>query len=516
MRAWRFWAGLLLAASLLAGWPAAMSAQAAQAAQDKTPDTPIRIGVLTYKGPEKCLQDWTPTAQYLAAQVPGHAFVIVPLDYGTLREQVRDREVDFVLANPLVFVDVEASFGVSRLATMRYLGPMGYYAVFGGVFFCRADRADIRSLADLKGKTFMAVDEISFGGWLLAWRDLKAAGLDPYRQFKKLAFVDAHEKVPLAVKKGEVDAGTCRTGTLEKLAAQGLISLDDFFIINRQENQTYPYLRSTATYPEWTMGRLKGVSDELGERVALALLAMPPDHPAARAASHAGWTIPQNYQPVREIMMELRLGPYKDMAQITLAEVLLRYWLVLALALAVFVALATAFGVAFRLNRRIRLANASLQAEAQERTLAEERFRTMADFAFHWEMWRDAKGNFVYISPSCKKMTGYTAEEFYADPGLLERIIHPDDVGRVIDHLQDNWAGPDKTTYEFRIITREGQERWIGHQCRPVLGAEGGVLGRRATHQDITEMKKSQSEERRLEAELAQARARIAELERRG
>jgi PAS domain S-box-containing protein len=424
--------------------------------------------------------------------------------------------MEFVLANPLVFVDVEASFEVSRIATMKFLGPMGYYAVFGGVFFCRADRADIRRLADLKGKTFMAVDEISFGGWLLAWRDLKAAGLDPYRQFKKLSFVDSHEKVPLAVKNGEVDAGTCRTGTLEKLAARGQIRLEDFFVINRQGTETYPYLRSTAVYPEWTMGRLKGVADELGEKVAVALLSMPPDHPAAQAASHAGWTIPQNYQPVREIMMELHLGPYKDLAQITTAELLGRYWLELLLAATVFVVLAVAFLVAARLNRVIGLANARLQSEAQERTLAEERFRTMADFAFHWEMWRDAKGNFIYTSPSCKKITGYTAEEFYADPGLLERIIHPEDVGAVIDHLQDNWAGPDKTTFEFRIITREGQERWIGHQCRPVLGPDGGILGRRTTHQDITAMKKSQADQQRLETELAQARARITELERRG
>jgi ABC-type phosphate/phosphonate transport system substrate-binding protein len=104
MRAWRFLVVPLLAGLLLAA--AAQAAQAAQAVPETAPAKPIRVGVLHYKAPEKCLQDWTPTARYLADQVPGHAFTIVPLDYATLREQVRDRRVDFVLTNPLVFVDV--------------------------------------------------------------------------------------------------------------------------------------------------------------------------------------------------------------------------------------------------------------------------------------------------------------------------------------------------------------------------------------------------------------------------
>jgi two-component sensor histidine kinase len=39
---------------------------------------------------------------------------------------------------------------------------------------------------------------------------------------------------------------------------------------------------------------------------------------------------------------------------------------------------------------------------------------------------------------------------------------------------------------DFRIITRDGQELWIGHVCRPVYGADGRFLGRRGSNRDIT------------------------------
>ena len=45
---------------------------------------------------------------------------------------------------------------------------------------------------------------------------------------------------------------------------------------------------------------------------------------------------------------------------------------------------------------------------------SEERFRTVADFTYDWEYWIDPAGNYVYVSPSCERITGYRADEFGA------------------------------------------------------------------------------------------------------
>ena len=58
---------------------------------------------------------------------------------------------------------------------------------------------------------------------------------------------------------------------------------------------------------------------------------------------------------------------------------------------------------------------------------SEERFRTVADFTHDWESWAAPDGHYIYVSPSCERITGYGPEAFINDPGLLKKIIHPDD-----------------------------------------------------------------------------------------
>jgi PAS domain S-box-containing protein len=115
--------------------------------------------------------------------------------------------------------------------------------------------------------------------------------------------------------------------------------------------------------------------------------------------------------------------------------------------------------------------------------------RIVADFTYDWEYWRSPDDRFLYVSPSCERITGYTREEFMQDPGLHSRIIHPDDRERVVAHLSEDQSHPELCELEFRIVRRDGQERWIGHACQPVLETHGQLLGRRASNRDITERK---------------------------
>ena len=118
---------------------------------------------------------------------------------------------------------------------------------------------------------------------------------------------------------------------------------------------------------------------------------------------------------------------------------------------------------------------------------SEERFRTVADFTYDWEYWVDPDRNYVYISPSCKRVTGYSPDEFLKDPGLMERIIHPGDRKVVSRHLQEELKPGKMFSIDFRIISRDKEERWISHVCQPVYSIEGNFLGRRVSNRDITE-----------------------------
>lgn len=142
-------------------------------------DRQVRVGVLTRGSPDEAMLLWPPTMQYLTEAIPGHIFQLKPLDFEELGPAVARSEVDFVLTNSGLYVQLEMRYGISRIATLKkqYAGNI-YTTKFGGVVLVRADRTDLRELADLRNKHFMAVDEQSFGGWSMALRELQAEGVD--------------------------------------------------------------------------------------------------------------------------------------------------------------------------------------------------------------------------------------------------------------------------------------------------------------------------------------------------
>ena len=88
-------------------------------------------------------------------------------------------------------------------------------------------------------------------------------------------------------------------------------------------------------------------------------------------------------------------------------------------------------------------------------SVEESAFRIVADFTYDWEYWRKPDGSFVYISPSCERITGYIREEFMQDPDLFLRIIHPDDRRRVSEHVCEDQSNCQLCEMEFCIIPRD-------------------------------------------------------------
>ena len=156
------------------------------------------------------------------------------------------------------------------------------------------------------------------------------------------------------------------------------------------------------------------------------------------------------------------------------------------------------------------ISNKSLTKQILAREMAEgeliqseNNLRIVADFTYDWEHWREPDGRFVYVSPSCERISGYPREAFMQDPGLYLRIIHPDDRQRISEHFHEELPHCQLCELEFRIIHRDGRERWIGHACSSVLDAQGQMLGRRASDRDITELKRGEEELRKSRDELS-------------
>ncbi len=120
------------------------------------------------------------------------------------------------------------------------------------------------------------------------------------------------------------------------------------------------------------------------------------------------------------------------------------------------------------------------------------KFRIVAENTYDWEYWLSPEGRFIYISPACKRISGYDTAEFMADPDLRLRIIHPDDSENYEDHRRYAREKKGSGEIEFRIIHADGTVRWIGHVCQTVFDSRGNYLGLRGSNRDITKRKNAE------------------------
>lgn len=372
MRISTLYHGVARCSALLLFVIATLTAAGVVVAQAAGEQTQVRVGVLALRGDAACLAQWTPTADYLSRHVPDHRFVIVPLAFDAVEPAVKRAQIDFIVANPAMYVALEHRHGVSRIATLRSLQAGAASTVFGGVIFRSSKRDDINMPEDIRGKIFMAVDPHSMGGWLAALREFRQRGIDPSTDFREVRFGGTHDAVVKAVLHGEVDAGTVRTGILEDMARQGTIRLDDIRVVYDTEmpHAELPVLHSTRWYPEWPMAVLKHVPDALVERVVVALLEMPADSSVARAAGCAGWTVPLSYQSIHECLRELGMPPYESQAM-TFGRAIKRLWLWIAGVGGLLVFLGGVVIFIALLNRRLWVAVQEKRRELDRRKQAE-------------------------------------------------------------------------------------------------------------------------------------------------
>jgi two-component system sensor histidine kinase TtrS len=369
--------------------------------------------------------------------------------------------------------------------------------VFGGVIFTRADRPELTELEDLRGRSLLAVDRDSLGGYQMAWDALAERGIEPPRDLARLDFAGTHDAVVLAVVRGDYDAGTVRTDILEQMESEGTIRLSDFRVINPRQDPDFPFVHSTTLFPEWPFSKLRHTSDDLAQQVAIALLRMPPEHLAARAGGYAGWTVPLDYQPVHELLRRLHLPPYDEPPPFTLREAIARYWFGLLLGALAMLVMALMTTWVSRLNARLVKAKARLEQQ-QELIL-----NSVAEGIYGV----DLAGRTTFVNRSLVNLTGWRADELIG-ANQHEILHHSHANGR--PHSADEC--PVYATFrdnQTRFVDddvfwrKDGTSFPVEYSSTPIRDEQGATLGTVVVFRDVTERKEAEERVRRHQAELA-------------
>jgi len=364
------------------------------------------IGVLAFRSKEQTAKQWQPTADYLSRAIPGCHFKIIPLNYPELEDAVTKQKIAFVITNTGHYVILESLYGASRIATLMEHKGGKPITGFGSVIFTAATHSDINSLKDLKDKSFSVVDKDSLGGYMAPFGELKKAGVEQ-KDLSRLIFTGMpHDQVVQAVLSGAADAGAVRTEVLEGMAKEGAISLKDIKVLSAKSNPNFPFVHSTALYPEWPIAKMDNTPNELANKVVVALLGMPYENEAAKKGEYYGWTAPMDYQPVHELMKQLHLRPYDTAQEFDIQDVLRKYMEGL-IVFGILISLVIGFGW------RTLLLNATLSQEVSRRTEAENRLQEITDTIGEGIYAIDESGIITYTNPNAEKILEFSKEEMH-------------------------------------------------------------------------------------------------------
>ena len=102
---------------------------------------------------------------------------------------------------------------------------------------------------------------------------------------------------------------------------------------------------------------------------------------------------------------------------------------------------------------------------------------------------------FEYVSPSVEAVLGYPPDAFYADPGLMARLVHPDD----LHLLEPDPGGP--PVAEVTVLRRchtDGHWVWLEQRSTPVLDPEGRLVAVEGVTRDVSDRQVAEAHLARL------------------
>ncbi|CAG9461890.1 unnamed protein product [Pedinophyceae sp. YPF-701] len=287
----------------------------------------LRIGVLSTRGVARDQAEFGPLfgpggfiEQELQKTDPAMTVEMQMMLFSTAYEYVEStdpaKRVDFVFVDPSLHMCFSSEFNVNFLLTRRTKirlqnGTEVALGQKGGVIFRLAERTDIATLEDVRGKIIDSNDLTALGGHQTQWLELQDVGVNILgRDVRQLRFVRDEAEVVNNVLAGRADVGFVTTGTIEELVNDGQVPAGRLVPVHLDAlaiQDNYPLPVSSGLYPEWGFGSLEHVPLPIQIMVRAALLQLRETDAAAQAGRFFGWDVPLSYTKVRNLQEKLRL-----------------------------------------------------------------------------------------------------------------------------------------------------------------------------------------------------------------
>lgn len=496
MQAGRFRAAwLVVALTLAALW--CLGATPAAAKERLT------LAVFTFRPAPIMVKMYQPLVDYLNQRIPEVDITLEPLGQDEMQSALDRGHIDLLFTNPSHFVLLRQRHHLSGAIATLVAEERGHAtSQLGGVIVARADRSGLTGLADLRGKVIAVPGTRYLGGYQTQAYEFLQQGIRVPRD-TTLKTVGSHDSVIETVMQGGADGGFVRTGIIEALTSEGRLDPTRLKVLNQQHPTDFPYLVSTRLYPEWAFAALPHVNERIARHIASALLDLEPNNPATQAAGIHGFTVPGDYLPVENLARALRLPPFEQTPDFTVADIWNRYREVTVAGLGggtVIVVLAAMLALA---NRGLRQA----RRRAQE---SEEVFRRLYQDSPHPALILH-KGRFERCNQAALDLLGFPRDALIGrTPFDISPPTQPDDVSldtAQVERLLAAATPGHPARFDWTFLRADGNPVVVEMVLTPiVLGGEAMIY---CGWTDITDRTRAEADKESALRQLAQQTAEL-------
>ncbi|HEY6105511.1 MAG TPA: putative selenate ABC transporter substrate-binding protein [Anaeromyxobacteraceae bacterium] len=253
-------------------------------------DKPVlRVSAIPDEAPTELQRKFKPLGDYLSRAVGMEVRFVPVTDYAATVEGLAGGHLDLVWYGGFTFVQARRRTGSAVPLVQREED-----ARFHSKFIARAG-SGIRSLQDLKGKTFAFGSVSSTSGHLMPRYYLLQAGIDPDKDLSRYAFSGAHDATAKWVESGKVDAGALNESVWQKLVEE-----------KRVDTSKVEVFHTTPDYFDYNWTVRGDLDPALAGKIRTAFLALDPANPEHKAildlqrARRFVETRPENYRMIEE------------------------------------------------------------------------------------------------------------------------------------------------------------------------------------------------------------------------